>query len=197
MKRHLLGFAIFSFIFASFAVAFARVYVQEIPSISEVNQQPVYHSEIKTSCWKKSKQSKNIQYEVISSQYFYGENEVVSKIKLTWKGDGNVPKKINVVAKFSSTGNSSKVTVENSQFFESPLSDSNSSFIKVVSKLGVKDRFDRKKNLYAHFTIFDENSETNNPKTFASLSPTPVVFVHNGDSGFGYSSGSGSGNPER
>lgn len=196
MKKHLFGFAIFGFIFVSFAVAFAYFYAPPIPQISEVNQQPVYHSEIETSCWKKSKQSKNIQYEVISSQYFYSENKIVSKIKLNWNGYGNAPRKVSVAAMFAWSNDLQKTGNGTSQFFESPFAHSKSNIITVVSEFG-SDKFDRKKNLYAFFTIFDENSETNNPKTFTSLSPTPVVFVHNGGSGFGYGSGSGSGTHEK
>lgn len=194
MKKHILGFAIFSFIFASFAVAFAYFYAPPIPQISEVKTS-VYQSDSRNTCRKKRSTATNIKYEVISSEYFYNQNIIVSRIKLTWNGYGNAPEKISVIPQFASNGDSHK-RKGNSQFFNRPFTDSGiitviGDFSEDSDSVSAKynKKFDRKKNLYAYFTIFDENSETNNPATFISTNPAPVVFVHNGY--FGYGSGSG------
>ena len=180
MKKHILGFAIFSFIFASFAFAFTYFYAPPIPQISEVKI-PVYQFESRNTCRKKRSTATNIKYEIISAQYFYNQNKIISKIKLTWNGVGDAPSKINIVAKIGTSDELSNERIISPQFFDKPFLSSNFSIVElVIDNLGT-ERFDRKKNLYADFTIFDENSDTDNPDTFGSMNPTSVVFVHEGE----------------
>ncbi len=183
MKKHLFGFAIFGFIFASFAVAFAYFYAPPIPQIGEVKQSPVYLSEPRTSCFKKSENRKSLKHEIISSQYFYDENKVVSEIKLTWNGYGSAPEKINVVtiltaSEYSKSGRNSTL-----QEFQNPFADSRIATIKVVSRILEAEKLDKGTNLYAFFRISGVNFNYDDFDGNANLKePTQVVFVHGNSS---------------
>ena len=61
MKKHLLGLAIFSFIFASFAVAFAFLYAPKIRKVEEVKQ-PVFENDKRNRCNYSKRRTENSSF---------------------------------------------------------------------------------------------------------------------------------------
>jgi hypothetical protein len=90
MKKHLFGFAIFGFIFTSFAITFAYFYAPPIPQL-EVTETPVFISQKGNSCRKKTK---NLTYEIISSQLDAEQNKLFTRIKFKWNTKDEPPKRI-------------------------------------------------------------------------------------------------------
>ncbi|MEO6590553.1 MAG: hypothetical protein ABIP06_14755, partial [Pyrinomonadaceae bacterium] len=79
MKKHIIGFTIFTFIVGSFAVGWALFgfFTQTIPNVPRVESDnlPVFKSENRRSCRMKREK---ISYEVVDSYYFADDNTVVS-----------------------------------------------------------------------------------------------------------------------
>lgn len=176
MKKHILGFWIFSFIFVSFAAVFAFYYVPPIPNVEEVKT-PVYVSETRTSCLKNAKKTDNLSFEVLSSQYLADENKVISKVRVNWKGKRNAPERIYVsVSLAASRANSDKHSGV-LQNFEKPFAVENSKILTVVTNNSELPRFEASDNIYAFINVSDEF--TNDAEAFGRNSqPTSVLFVH-------------------
>lgn len=177
MKKHILGFAVFSFIFLSFAAAFAYFYAPPIPPVAVVKQ-PVYRVDTRTSCRTNPKKEENVSYEVISAQYDYDRDEVVSRIKLTWNGNGVKPKRVTVASSLTAEGKAGTVGSSLPQIFENPFSASAASIVTVETPLRTHRKPATDKNLYAYFVVTDENSKLTTEAGELSGVPTPVVFVH-------------------
>lgn len=93
MKKHILGFAVFGFIFASFAVAFAIINAPAIPQgdAVEVFGVPVYKAEKPSSC---RKSAKKLSYEIISSHYDLTKLKLYTRVSLKWNGHEAAPKNL-------------------------------------------------------------------------------------------------------
>lgn len=154
MKKHILGLAVFSFIFAFFAVAYAFIYAPSMPEgdTVEVFGVPVYKSEKPTSC---HKSAKKLSYEVISSQLDLQKKKLYTRVLLKWNGREPAPKSLfvntnvmipsenyslydstNIVTGFN-IGNTTTVLLE------SDVSDEFSNYGKenVYVKLSISEKF--------------------------------------------------------
>ena len=181
MKKHLLGFAIFSFIFASFAVAFAFLYAPKIPQIAQVEEvrQPVFETDKRNRC---NKKSENNMFEVISTQYNLDEKKLISKIKMTSSSFDRERENIIVNTKLYTMGQSEavKFPVKDVKVwtFEPTKNSKNEWTFYVESDLS-KYEIDPQENLYARFNFSIaigcmrgsfEGLEDSQPKS--------VLFVH-------------------
>jgi len=184
MKKHILGFAIFNFIFASFAFLFAFFYAPPIPQIAEVKEKieikPSTDRFKKTSCF--TKKQKNISHEVISSQYFTDEGRVISKIKLVWNGDG-APEKVTVNSTFFTLKNYQKNSFGTFQILENPFSDSNEKIVTIVSRISENERIEKSENLYAFFNVSEGSwTDTSAGSVLTLANSTEVLSVHGSSS---------------
>lgn len=183
MRKHIFGFAVFSFIFASFAIVFAFINAPAIPKgdAVEVFGVPVYKSEKPSSCHKSAKEIKNVRYSVLSSEYFSGDETLVTVIKVDWNGDNDLPKEIAAEVSYSTAKNwrgRNFVTVKR---FVNPFADSRSKIMTIVSKVKYDngDTLNSKDNNYAIVNVSDNvrkvlESELRNDL----IEPTPIVYVH-------------------
>ena len=182
MKKHIFGFAIFSFIFVSFALAFAYFYAPPVRQITEIKPLLVEPEYSPTSCRKKLKEIKS---EVVDSQYIAGQNKVISRIKVSWSGIGVAPEKLYVTTLISSVDEKDKKSFGTYEILDKPFIDDLEKVFTLVSRNSNNHKIDKKTNLYARFSVTDsyttgESSEENIKLTQA----TPVVYVH-GDSPVG------------
>ncbi|MGI9056137.1 MAG: hypothetical protein ACR2F2_10090 [Pyrinomonadaceae bacterium] len=111
MKKHIIGFTIFTFIVGSFAIIWALFgyFTQTIPTVPKVESDnvPVFKSENRRSCRMKDEK---ISYEVVDSYYFADENVVVSTLKLKWNGYGTPPESITILPKIYTADNETVIS---------------------------------------------------------------------------------------
>ena len=108
MKKHILGFAIFSLIVGSFVSVWALFgfFTQPIPVVPKVESDrlPVFKSEKRRSC---NMKRDKISYEVIKPSYYFADEKViVSTIKLKWNGYGSPPEVVSLIPKISTADQS-------------------------------------------------------------------------------------------
>jgi hypothetical protein len=138
MKKHILGFALFSFIFMAFAIAFAYFYVPQLPQIAIVGEKN-YVKEVSvieakpTFC---NKQRKDLIAEVVGSQYFVKKNKLISEVKLVWGGDGEPPKKVSVTTMVSGLDKSHRYSFGTAQIIENPFETENEKTFTLISRGG-------------------------------------------------------------
>ncbi len=111
MKKHIIGFTIFTFIVGSFAIVWALFgyFTQTIPNVPKVEPDnlPVFKSERKTSC---RMNRQKFSYEVLDSHYFADDNMVVSTVKLKWNGYGTPPESVTIQPKLFTADNSTVIS---------------------------------------------------------------------------------------
>lgn len=178
MKKHLLGLAIFSFIFASFAALFAFLYAPKIPQISRIEEirRPVFENDRRYRC---NKKSENIKFEVISTQYNLDEMKLISKVKMTLDSYGTMPSRV-VVATNLYTSEKTEIPVSDVEIknFE-PKNIQDEVVFYVVSDLGKNKAISRKENLYARFNFFVTAGDRRQiVKSSADNEVKSVLFVH-------------------
>lgn len=180
MRKHILGFAIFNFIFASFAVAFAYFYAPPIPRIAEVNQQPpVFKPEFKRYCH--NKKTKSVSAEVISSQFISGKDKIFSKVKISWNGFGAPPEKLYVTTLIFTPNGVNKESFGTYQILEQPFKDASEKTFTLISSASGTKKIDENTNLYARFRV-TENDKSDKLTVEKELTDAvPVFYVHGDD----------------
>ena len=180
MKKHVFGFALFGFIFVSFAFGFALFRTTQI-SIERKFKPMVVTGEEKTFCPKRVSEAGALSHEVISSYFFYDEERIVSKIRVSWNRTSPPPGKISVSAFFaydSEYGDNFSV----SEIIENPFAESNERIVTISTDVSKRAPISRKANIYVH-TFANESDGSNNAKTpNDAMLTTPVVFVHGASS---------------
>ncbi len=176
MKKHLLGFAIFSLIVSGFVTVWAvfGYLTQPIPVVPKVESDrlPVFKSEKRKSC---NMRRDKISYEVGNSYFFAEENVVISNLKLRWNGYGAPPEEVFVMTKIFS-GDQQNEIYESGTYYKNVFENGNEVNLTVRTNppLGIKP--DLKNNFYADYSIStgfgDESSYKYKEK------PSQVVVVH-------------------
>lgn len=182
MKKHLLGFAIFSFIFAAFAVLFAFLYAPKIPQTGQVEEvkQPVFERDVRNMCNMKSINNINNRFEVISTQIDLDKKQLISQIRMKLDRYGGVPKNLFVSPKLYTERQAEvkefdvkDVRVETLEIRK----DTNEAIFDVVTDLSKSQKIERKENFYVQFEInatYENSLEIKNFRTEAK----PVLFIH-------------------
>lgn len=182
MKKHLLGLAIFSFIFASFAVAFAFLYApMEITEVKEEIRMPVFENDTRYRC---NKKLESIRFEVISTQIDLDKKKLISQIKMKLDRYTNVPKNVRIGTNLFTE---QQLEVKNFEIKEAKLEnfeirkDTNEAIFDVISDLSGNRELNRKENLYVKFSIYTNYENRLDLKEF-STEVKPVLFVHGNNS---------------
>ena len=179
MKKHLLGLAIFSFIFSAFAFVFAVSVVPPIPQIAEVKVNYIPENSVsgyrQTSCFRGNR--KKLSVEVINSHYITAENKIISKIKFVWTGADVPPEKINSITMFSSSENGNENLFSAAQIFENPFLSANEKIVTVVTKIsGATIR--KQDNLYVISSVFDPSNWEHSSGNKISSETKEVLTIH-------------------
>ena len=181
MKQHILGLAIFSFIFASFAVVFAFFNTPSLPEIAEAEQnnngkQPFFS--YGNFCSRGSR--KNLSVEVVNSELHFDKGRIISEVKLTWNGVDTPPKGIYLLTTVNSISAEKSVNSFDGVYriLKNPFENATEKTIKVVSRMSVNKQIKTEDNLSviaiaSEFTD-DQTEETN--KSYSERKE--VVFVH-------------------
>lgn len=180
MKKHLLGFGIFSFIVVSFALAFASFYVPEICPITQIEETPrtVVETDTRYRC---KKQETNTRFEVISSQFDLDSNKLISQIRIKLGKNANTPKKVKVKTMVLSSDKTYMPEFYGStnaeiNTFVMESNDTEAVFV-VVSELSKSKKIEGNENLYANFDLtvtFENGQEIKN----LVVEPTAILFIH-------------------
>lgn len=178
MKKHLLGFTVFSFIFASFAIAFAYFYVPKGETCHF--QRPVYETNRRNNCQKKSE---NKKFEVYSTEFDLDKKKLISKIKMNLDGFGKEVKNVSVETKLftSEQFKVNKIKVEKVILskFEVVNEITGELVFYVESDLSNTQEINLKENLYAIFDFHVFYVKDSNLKGISETSEAKsVLFVH-------------------
>jgi hypothetical protein len=177
MKKHILGFALFSFIVASFAFAYAFFFAPSLVS-KEAVKPPVTQTETRTETPYYSRtRCKKFSYEVLSSQYFVDENKIVTKIRVS-QNESVAPAKIFVTTSFSSAGNIDKNTSVTYQIIENPFAEGREKIVTLVSRVNDGRKINIDENLYASVAVTDSDGATGYKKSEEIMQTKPVLFVY-------------------
>jgi hypothetical protein len=177
MKKHIFGFALFSFIVASFVFTYAFFSAPSLVS-KEAVKPPVSQYEPREekpySCnFRKNK----LSYEVLSSQYFVDENRIVSRIRVSLD-DSVAPSRIYVGATFSSAGNIGKNGYGDQLTVENPFSEGREKIVTIVSNVTDGKKIDIDENLYVTVTVADYDGSTNYRRNGDVSQAKSVLFVY-------------------
>lgn len=178
MKKHILGFAIFSFIFASFAFAFTYFYAPPIPQIQVEEEKIEIQVETveKTSCFKQKK--KDISYQIQYTQFDSDNNQFISKIYASWIGKGDAPKQLIVGTKVYTLGENQNIQHSAPTVFNEPFKDGKEALLVVKFKLPNVIFENKKQNLYAIFNFADNYQDSYDFKNGLVTSPQSVLYFH-------------------
>jgi len=153
MKKHILGFAVFGFIFASFAVAFAIINAPAIPQgdAVEVFGVPVYKAEKPSSC---RKSAKKLSYEIISSQLDLQKRKLYTRISLKWNGHEPAPK--NLYANINLLIPSEKYSMYDSTNIVTAFNIGNTTMVLLESDVSESFSNFQNENIYAKISISEQ-----------------------------------------
>lgn len=179
MRKHIFGFAIFSLIIFSFAMAFAFFYAPPIPRKEEVKQPVIQKdkpSEKPTYCVKRTK---DITYQVESSQFYLETGKLISKIKLTWNGSGEPPKKIYLNTHLFTLNQNKDEKILDSEISYNPFVNGNEATILIELNGAKANWINGKNNLYVVFDFSTDYSSGNYIEESRKLAEAKqVLFVY-------------------
>lgn len=183
MKKHLLGLAIFSFIFASFAVLFAFLYAPQIPTIPQVEeiQRPVFQSDRKYYC---NKRADIVGFEVLAVNYDLDGKKLVALIKMDLGNNSQLPQSISVSGSVSNDHNirAKGTEIKPVVIYENDITrTSKEAIFTVVTEINAGE-IDKSDNLYAHFNFIHRFENTHGNGKFYYAEPKPILFDHGTDS---------------
>lgn len=176
MKKHIIGFTLFTFIVGSFAIIWALFgfFTQTIPNIPKVESDnlPVFKSENRRNCRMKRE---IISYEVVDSYYFADENVVVSTLKLKWNGYGTPPESISILPSIFTADN--KTVISGQGTFLRDIFESKKEVNVTVRTYphGVAKNL-LNENIYTDFYVTSETGARLNSDFEAT--PRQVIVVH-------------------
>jgi hypothetical protein len=180
MRKHIFGFALFSLIFASFALVYAFFYAPSIPP-QEAVKPPISQTETRNEKPYSCQLRRNkLSYEVLSSQFDWDKRELTSKVKIFWNGYGESPTQI--FAKIE------LFTIEENGFSESlePMAftkvfeNRTEATLIIIRKLDeANKKLSKGQNLYIDFNFSENYPEVDYVKSSKNLSQAyQVLFIH-------------------
>ena len=181
MKKHLVGAAVFSIIFLSVSLAFTFFYPLPISRVTQVQVEIDGKLETigngKTSCF--GKREKDISYEIQSTQFDSDNDEFISKISATWKGEAEPPKILCVKTEVYTLERDKTAPRQHSAIFVTPFKSGKTADLIVKFKIPEYSDFDNRQNLYAKFRFSSNSFENSNGFTNENVSdPQSVVYFH-------------------
>ncbi|CAN5614156.1 hypothetical protein BH20ACI4_BH20ACI4_04920 [soil metagenome] len=177
MKKHILGFAIFSLIVGSFVSVWALFgyFTQPIPVVPKVESDrlQVFKSEKRKSC---NMKRDKISYEVIKPSYYFADEKVIiSTIKLKWNGYGSPPEVVSLIPKISTANHDTTDFVPAS---EKTLRDvfTDQREVTLTLKTYPKNTSDKllSNNFYLDFKITTDEGLDN----YSFENPHQIIVVH-------------------
>jgi len=175
MKKHIFGFMLFSFIFASFALTFAFFHASPNVSVKKTKQTE-YPAERPVYCPKKQQ---GIDYRVLDSQFDLDSGEFVSNIHLNWTKSGKAPKKIFVNTQFFTLENGREKVSDETQMFTEPFGDFKATTITVRHKSVNELSVYINENLYVSFDFSQDEFSNDLGERSEDLSKiNQVLFIH-------------------
>ena len=182
MKKHIFGFALFSFIVASFVFTYAFFSAPSLVS-KEAVKPPVAQYEPREEKPYCNFRKNKLSYEVLSSEYFVDENKLVSKIRVSYNGAIRIaPSKIYVGATYSSAGNIGKNGFGDQLTVENPFVGTREKIVTIVSKVANGKKIDIDENLYVTVKVGDYDGSSNYQSNDEVTQAKSVLFVYGKDS---------------
>lgn len=183
MKKHIFGFALFSFIVASFVFTYAFFSAPSLVSKEAVKPPVAQYEPREEKPYSCNLRKNKLSYEVLSSQYLVDENKIVSKIRIDYNGSIRVaPSKIYVGTTFSSAGNIGKNGYGDQVTIENPFSEGRERIVTIVSNVTDGKKIDIDENLYVTVTVGDYDGTTDYRRNGEITQAKSVLFVYGKDS---------------
>ncbi|MCD9187809.1 MAG: hypothetical protein LUM44_15415 [Pyrinomonadaceae bacterium] len=180
MRKHILGLAVFSFIFAFFAVAYAFIYAPSMPQgdAVEVFGVPVYKSERPSSC---HKSAKKLSYEILSSQLDLQEGKLYTRVLLKWSGRRPAPK--NLFVNVNLMVPSEEYSLYDSTNVVTAFNVGNTTEILLKSNLSNKFTKNYKnENIYAKYSFSEQFVNAKLDESYSNNFPVVVSHGKNSES---------------
>lgn len=175
MKKHILGFAIFSIIVAVFVSVWALFgyFTQPIPVVPKVESDrlPVFKSEKRKSC---RMSREKLSYVVSYSTYSVDTKTIKSTLKIKWNGYGDPPKKLYIAQKLFTANNEEIFSGLEEMKVVNFDNSKQEMFITYTERIPL-DQDDLEQNLYTDFTISDDSGNKYNSNI---QSANQVIVVH-------------------
>jgi hypothetical protein len=182
MRKHILGFAVFNLIVISFGLIYAFIYVPAIPKSDEVTQpvtparQPAVSYDYRASCHQNK--AKKISSEIISSNYYFNENKIVTKVRVTLGGAAPTPDKIFISADYSAARNLGKDGFGDRQMIANPFAIGRERIFTVVSPVSKNAGLSPRENLYVLVNVTDLDGSGLSGSSNDLTQTKEVLFVH-------------------
>lgn len=174
MKKHIFGFTLFCFIFVSFVFASAFFYAPPIPQIAQVAL-PVFDEEPLIDGEEPMKPT-GISHEIISSYFFYDENKIVSKIRISRNKREKAPAKIYITARYSAVVNVAERAFDDVKILENPFAVADVQIVTITSLISNRDSINKDANIYMFTNVTDRSLPYR--KSGEVTETKQVVFVH-------------------
>lgn len=196
MRKHILGFTIFTLIIGSAVLFHTYNYLSDEILVEK--------PDVPDSCWKmkpkttniffsaKDKQETNISYSLEDWSFNAVTSVLTANVQLKWKGNGKPPAAVVVQLNFFSPENPSKEISAGSESIKNPFVAGNT-FTKTITTV-VKDKsaINSRENYYGTITIWnleefkkEDSDEIKGRMTIISLNnqeklafATPVLMIH-------------------
>jgi hypothetical protein len=166
MKKHLFGFAIFSFIVGT--AIFASVIFNAPKEVMLPAVEPVPYETIKTSCWQTEEQTtaKTVEaplsYTLQDVSWDAEKNLLRAKIQIFWHGNGNQPKAVNYKINFFTADQPEKSLLIAEDTVQSPFEGRYAAAKNITFFVKMRgERIDPKKNYYAYVDLGSFEQEGN------------------------------------
>lgn len=184
MKKHIFGFVLFSFIVASFALVYAFFSAPSIPSRETVKPPvtaPVEVRSEKPMC--NYKRTKDFSYSVESANYFADKNLLMTKVTLSWNGNGAPPREISVQPRVFTLGDTEVTFPLKSGTFVEPFKNGNTKTIYLESDWRVSQYKNNSPNFYVVFDVSDNVSGKNLTSEKVNIAEAhQILYVYGDDS---------------
>ena len=179
MKKHIFGFVLFSLVIASFAFVYAFFNAPSIPPVEAVKP-PISQAETREEkpyfC---NLRRNNLSFEVQSSQFDLDKNELTSKVKVYWNGNGNPPEQIYLTGNLFTFDKLETSKSIEPMVFSGTFNDRREATLIVLSNIGDEIKFNERQNLYVNLKFSENKSSENYSKPGKNLAEaSQVLFVH-------------------
>ena len=184
MKKHLLGLAIFSFIFAAFAIAFAYFYAPKVLEINEVKR-PVFENDTRNRCEKNFTQNNSSSIEITQpniSNVFRKNSAKESQIFFAMVKKDKLAVGTKILLHFF-VGDGKTISYAATENYEIKRISTDERITSAYINFdlnGWQKKFNRKNNFYVipQIVTEDYNSDSIQPK-FDSNKAIPVLWSEN------------------
>ncbi len=173
MRRHIIGFAIFSMIVGLTVIAYSFLkpfVIPEVPKSVPVEDERPY------SCWT---DRRTVSARVLTAEYDERSRELVADVELKWNGRGRPPEQLYYNVFLLNKGSGPEKWALNSDIALEPFDGPTRTIKRVRFSRKATEKFHDLDNIYAHIeTAVDGKFISTQTERISSAKYLPVLKVH-------------------